>query len=265
MRKTLISSNSQARIYKVEDAQGDTTIVKESKNAFLLQTEAKMLAYLKPLIRVPDVLKCENGTLTMEYVPNDGSGSPAFEAEIAEHLASLHAHSAERFGFAYDTVIGPFRQSNPSYESWVAFYREARVLDFAAKAFDEGRINTALLHRIERFAANFDDFLAEPERPALLHGDIWGGNVLTRNGRFAALIDPAIYYGHYEVELAFIGMFHTFSDTFYKRYGEINPIDAGFFETRAPIYRIFPYLVHIRAFGSGYVRGLESILGTFGY
>ena len=138
MRKILISSNSQARIYRVETTQGAATIVKESDNAFLLQTEAKMLAFLKPFIRVPDVIKCENGTLTMEYIPNDGSRSPLCETELAECLASLHAHSAEQFGFAYDTVIGPFRQCNPAHESWIAFYREARVLDFAAKAFDEG-------------------------------------------------------------------------------------------------------------------------------
>lgn len=265
MAKVLISRNSEARIYKRVDADGTESIVKESANAFLLQSEAMMLEYLRPYIRVPKVFSCDNGVLVMEFIPNDPALPLRCEKEIAERLAHLHEQSSPTFGFECDTTIGPFRQINPQYTRWIDFYREARVLDFAGKALDEGRIDAALHCRIERFAADFETFLREPERPALLHGDIWGGNVLTQNGHFAAVIDPALYYGHYEMELAFIGMFHTFSDAFYRRYDELRPIAADFFELRAPIYRIFPYLVHIRAFGSGYISGLESILRRYGY
>ena len=265
MPKELISVNSEARIYLVTDSTGGRRIVKESDNPFLLRTEARMLEYLAPFIRVPRVLQLEAGSLSMEYIPGNSGCGGGCEAEIADALAALHAQSSGSFGFDYDTTIGPFRQRNRRHGSWIDFFREERLLDFARKACEEGQIGRDLLGRLERFGADLERFLHEPARPSLLHGDIWSGNVLTRDNRFAALIDPAIYYGHYEMELAFIGMFNTFGERFYRRYAEHLPIEAEFFEVRAPIYRLFPYLVHVRAFGSGYLGGLRQIVERFGY
>jgi fructosamine-3-kinase len=265
MPKELISANSEARIYLLTDSRGERRIVKESDNAFLLRTEARMLEYLAPHIRVPAVLNLEAGSLSMEYIPSGGGCAGGCEAEIADAVAALHACRGDAFGFDYDTTIGPFRQRNRQHARWIDFYREERVLDFAKKAYEERQFGRGLLGRLERFSGDFEHFLREPSRPSLLHGDIWSGNVLTRDNRFAALIDPAIYYGHYEMELAFIGMFHTFGEAFYRRYAEHIPIEEGFFDVRAPIYRLFPYLVHVRAFGSGYLGGLEKIMDTFGY
>jgi len=265
MQKNLISSNSEARIYHLFENDGSEMVVKESDNHFLLESEARMLRYLAPYVRVPKVIALEEKRLVMEYIPNDGSCSLTCESEIADILARLHLNSAEHFGFAYDTTIGPFRQSNNEHAHWIDFYREERVLDFASKAREEGRIDSSLFRRIEQFSAHFENYLREPAQPSLLHGDIWSGNVLTRNGHFCALIDPAVYYGHYEMELAFIGMFHTFGNSFYERYGQHQSIEEGFFEERAPVYRLFPYLVHVRAFGGSYLNGVEEILRRFGY
>jgi len=265
IKRTRLGANGTATIDLEEDASGARTVVKVSADAFALAAEARMLGYLAPYVRVPKVLSLETGRLVMEYIPNDSRCGGACEEEIADVLAALHAQSAETFGLAFDTTIGPFRQPNRPYERWIDFYREARVLDFAAKAFEEGQIDSALLRRIEKLAGDFERFLEEPERPSLLHGDVWSGNVLTRGGRFAALIDPAVYYGHFEMELAFIGMFHTFRDRFYARYRMHRPIPAGFFERRADLYRLYPYLVHVRAFGGAYLGGLEAILRRIGY
>jgi fructosamine-3-kinase len=265
MEKILISSNSQADIYLVTGTDDSRYIVKESQNRFLLESEAKMLEYLRPFIRVPSVLSQDADRLQMEYIPNDSGCKRACEYDVAEVLVHLHCQSAQAFGFAYDTTIGPFRQSNKEHARWIDFYREERVMDFARKACDEAQISRQLLARIERFCGDFEAYLQEPAAPSLLHGDIWSGNVLSQAGRFAALIDPAIYYGHYEMELAFIGMFNTFGQGFYARYDAMMGIAPDFFESRAHIYRLFPYLVHVRAFGSGYLGGLESILHRFGY
>jgi fructosamine-3-kinase len=265
MKRTRLGSNSVATIWLEENASGTKTIVKESRDAFALVTEARMLGYLAPYLRVPEILALEKGRLVMEYIQNDHRCGGACEEEIADVLAALHGNTAERFGLEFDTTIGPFRQKNTRASSWIGFYREQRVLDFAAKAFNEKRIDNKLLSRVEKLAADFERFLSEPKHPSLLHGDVWGGNVLTRDNRFAALIDPAVYYGHFEMELAFIGMFNTFGERFYARYREHRPIEPGFFETRADLYRIFPYLVHVRAFGAAYLPGLEGILLHVGY
>jgi fructosamine-3-kinase len=96
-----------------------------------------------------------------------------------------------------------------------------------------------------------------------VHGDVWGGNILCGNGRVAAFLDPAIYYADPEVELAFIRLLNTFSDSFFARYSEISPIRPGFFEERAHIYSLYPLLVHTRLFGTSYARKAQKILDKF--
>jgi len=261
--RELLASNRIADICLETLPDGTKRIVKLSKDAFALETEAKMLELLAPHIRVPEVITLEPGKLVTEYIPDDGRCGRACEEEVADALAALHDVRAEYYGLGFDTTIGPYRQSNVPTEKWIDFYRERRVLDFAAKAFDEGRIGRSLLRRIETLAASLESWLEEPDHPSLLHGDIWSGNVLAYRGHFTALIDPAAFYGHPEMELAFIGMFHTFGERFYRRYREHRPVADGFFDTRADLYRIFPYLVHVRAYGDSYLNGLESIVRRF--
>ena len=266
VKRLRLSANSVATIDLETLPDGTRRIVKRSGDPFVLEAEAVMLEHLRPHLRVPEVYEHTPERLVMEYIPNDNTCGGRCEAEIADALAQLHGIPAQGvFGFGSDTTIGPFRQRNRPRIRWVDFYREMRVLDFAAKAFDEGKIDKALLGRIEKLAADFERFLDEPEHSSLLHGDVWSGNVLTFENRPAAFIDPACYYGHFEMELAFIGMFNTFGESFYARYNEHRPIREGFFEERTYLYRLFPYLVHLRAFGGGYLEGIEAILRRVGY
>ena len=128
-----------------------------------------------------------------------------------------------------------------------------------------GRLPEELFKRLEAFAGKIENWIAEPKHPSLIHGDLWGGNVLSGQGRIAGFVDPAIYYADPEIELAFSTMFTTFGQPFFKRYGEIRPIAPGFFEERRDIYNLYPLLVHVRLFGSGYVSGVEHTLARFGF
>ena len=123
----------------------------------------------------------------------------------------------------------------------------------AREAHQNGPLPSPILSRIEQFSARLEDWLIEPAQPALIHGDIWTTNVLTSNGRVTGFIDPAIYYGHAEIELAYTTMFgvfgQTFGSVFFERYNAIQPIEPGFFEARRHIYNLYPLLVHVRLFG----------------
>ena len=134
----------------------------------------------------------------------------------------------------------------------------------AKVALDAKQLPNNLYGRIERFAETLDDLLIEPEEPSLIHGDMWGGNVLSRAGKIAAFVDPAIYYAHSEIELAFITLFGTFGQSFFDVYKELRPIETDFFEVRRDIYNLYPLLVHVRLFGSGYINQVDSILRRFG-
>lgn len=257
---SLLSTNSAATIFHC-----DRTIIKQSDDLWLLKTEALMLQTLKRAgLLVPHVYGVGDRGLVSEYIPSNGGINKACEIEAADMLVALHENTAKAFGFEQDTTIGPYPQSNPWTASWKTFYAEQRLLPFTLACEKEGRLSALHVKRMEKLLYKLPDLISEPKKPSLLHGDVWGGNVLTRDGHIAAFIDPACYYGHFEMELAFIAMFNTFGKAFFHRYNEQRLIEPGFFEERLYLYQLFPYLVHVRAFGGSYVGGVEDILRRFG-
>jgi fructosamine-3-kinase len=232
-----------------------------------LAQEGTMLADLARLsqLPVPRVYASEADLLVMDYIANDGGPiRPAAERHAASLIAQLHAEPRPYFGYERDTLIGPLHQPNPPSERWVPFFRDYRLLFMAKAARGEGALPQGLNERLERLADGLDAYLTEPSHPSLLHGDLWTGNVLTKSDRIAGLIDPAIYYGHPEIELAFTTMFGTFGRAFFEAYGAILPIEPGFHEVRRDIYNLYPTLVHVRLFGDAYLGRVEQTLAKLG-
>jgi fructosamine-3-kinase len=232
-----------------------------------LHTEGRMLRYLKDTtsLPTPGVMHCDPSLLVMEHMEGDTGVSPDAESHAAQLLGDLHSHTAESFGFKFDTVIGALHQPNTPMKSWVEFFREHRLLHMAHCAAQAGRLPDELLSRIERFADHLDRFLEEPSAPALIHGDVWSGNVLSVNDRVTAFLDPAIYFADAEIELAFVTLFSTFSRRFFDAYAERHPIRDDFFEVRKEVYNLYPLLVHVRLFGGHYVDSVVSTLNRLGY
>jgi len=253
-------------VYRVTLASGETLVAKAGGKQSGLALEGYMLRYLARHSRlpVPKVVHADDGLLLMTYIETQGGLTDSAQAHAAELLADLHAVTWERFGLERDTLIGGLHQPNPPSESWVAFFRDHRLLHMGREALAAGRLPAGLMNRLEALAARLGRWLAEPESPALIHGDMWTGNVLARAGRIAGFVDPAIYYADPEIELAFSTMFGTFGEPFFRRYGEIRPLRPGFFEERRDLYNLYPLLVHVRLFGGAYVSSVERTLGRFG-
>ena len=245
---------------------GGTVVAKSGAPGSNLALEGEMLRYLaeRGALPVPAVLHAEDTLLLMSDVETDGAINAAAEADAGALLAKLHAISADSFGFEQDTLIGGLRQPNPWTSSWLDFFREQRLLYMAREALDAGRLPARLMNRIEALAGRLDRWIEEPERPSLVHGDMWTGNVLCRDGRIAAFIDPAIYYADAEIELAFSTLFGTFGTPFFESYQRRRPLRPGFFEQRRDLYNLYPLLVHVRLFGGHYVSSVEGIVQRFG-
>jgi fructosamine-3-kinase len=232
-----------------------------------LSLEAYMLGELarQSELPVPHVHHAEPGLLAMDFIETDASGiPPSAENHAAELIAKLHATPRASFGYERDTLIGPLPQPNPGSRRWVPFFRDQRLLFMAGEAHQEGSLPAPMLQRIERLAERIDEYLVEPAFPALLHGDIWTGNVLVRGGRIAGFVDPAIYCGHPEIELAFTTLFGTFGKAFFAAYESLAPLEPGFHEVRLDLYNLYPRLVHVRLFGSGYLAGIDRTLARLG-
>ncbi len=232
-----------------------------------LALEAYMLAELArhSELPVPHVHYAAPDLLAMDFIETDGSGiTPSAERHAGELIANLHATPRACFGYERDTLIGPLAQPNPQSRDWVPFFRDRRLLFMAEQAHREGCLPSTMLHRIERLASRIGDYLMEPAFPSLLHGDLWTGNVLVRGGRIAGFVDPAIYCGHPEIELAFGTLFGTFGEAFFAAYESLMPLESDFHEVRSGLYNLYPLLVHVRLFGSGYLAGIDRTLARLG-
>ncbi len=230
-----------------------------------LELEGFMLTYLAQNsdLLVPGVIHASDELLLMDYIPSGDALSPGAESHAAECLVALHGITAERFGFERDTLIGGLIQPNEWNSNWISFFRDQRLVYMGRAAFDAGRLSNSIMTRLESFASKLDRWLAPTGPAALIHGDMWGGNVLCRAGRISGFVDPAIYYADAEIELAFSTLFSTFGEAFFERYGELMPIREGFFEERRDIYNLYPLLVHARLFGGSYAESVESVLTRF--
>lgn len=257
-----LSGGCVGRVLLVGLAGGGRVVAKLGPG---LEPEGWMLRYLASHthLPLPHVVHADDDLLLLEFVEAGGALTAAAEVHAAELLAGLHAISWHSFGLDRDTVIGGLPQRNPPTPCWRDFFRDHRLLAMADLARQAGRLPAAVMARIEALAARLDRWIEEPCQPALLHGDSWGGNLLVRGDRVAAFIDPALYYGHPEIELAFGTMFGTFNEPFFRRYEEISPLAPGFWEVRRDIYLLYPLLVHVRLFGGSYLAGVERTLDRF--
>ena len=229
--------------------------------------EARMLGYLAEHSRVPvpRALLAADDLLLMDYIAAGDAIDDAAEMDAAEKIAALHNVTAPTFGLAFETAIGGLAQPNARARSWRTFFRDRRLMHMAQEALSAKRLPDSVMTRLTKLADHLDRWIADDAEPGLIHGDLWGGNILVRAGRLVGLVDPAISYADPEFELAFTTLFNTFGKAFFARYNELRPIAPGFFEERRDLYNLYPLLVHVRLFGGSYVSDVERILTRFGH
>jgi protein-ribulosamine 3-kinase len=235
----------------------------------LFAEEARSLGVLAATrtVRVPAVLNTGKSGgyewLLLEWL-EPGVRTPANQRELGEQLAELHRSSNERYGWESSNFIGSLPQSNQWDRSWPAFWRTQRLepqLRRAARhiASDARARFGLLLDDLPEILADIED-----ERPSLLHGDLWSGNVHMLADGAPAVIDPSCYYGHREVDIAMSRLFGGFSREFYDAYDAAWPHRAGV-ERRLRLYQLYYLLVHINLFGASYVAQTMSVLQQTGY
>lgn len=253
-------------VYRVELEDGTPLVAKVDRKAEAhLERESYMLRYLRENsdLPVPEVYHGSETLLLMEFIEGSSRFSKGAEHHAAELLAPLHDVTAKAYGHEQDTLIGSLDQPNPWNESWVEFFRDNRLLYLADVAHESGRLPLEDRKRIDQLVGKLEGLIEEPEKPSLIHGDVWSANVLATGDRISAFLDPAIYHADREMELAFISLFNSFGQGFLDRYRELHGIRDGF-ETRRDIYNLYPLLVHVYFFGGGYLGSVQNTLSRFG-
>ncbi len=197
--------------------------------------------------------------LAMEWIEPARRG-PDFGARLGRGLAALHrAGRDEGWGWMEDNFIGPLPQANGRAESWAAFWRTRRLEPQMELARRAGRL-PGKAAEWERLFDRLPELLtaAEADGPSLLHGDLWGGNVLAAADG-PALIDPAVYRGHREADLAMTELFGGFGPGFHAAYAEAWPLQPGY-PVRRAVYQLWYLLIHVNLFGGGYGAQTAGVL-----
>jgi len=256
---------AQASIATFND--GSTVFVKTSQDApGMFECEAVGLAALAQAdaIRIPRVLAVGDDALVLEAIQS-APRSPGFFRLFGEQFASLHAYRGPLFGFQSDNFIGSTLQVNVPVgggDSWPDFFFERRLV-FQVELAAQNEFGYELQQLLESGAPRIMDLLAESdEPPSLLHGDLWSGNYMADEQGRPCLIDPAVYFGHREADLAMTLLFGGFEPDFYAAYDEALPLAPGH-EERLKLYQLYHLLNHLNLFGTGYYEQCRQILQRY--
>ncbi|WP_010542977.1 fructosamine kinase family protein [Sphingomonas elodea] len=241
-----LSGGDLSAVHRLRLADGGSAIAKQGP---LVSVEADMLAAIAASgAPAPAVLGVGEDLLLIEEMPNDGHLATSWDS-LATTLRTLHAATGQGYGWHADYAFGRVAIPNGTNRDWPGFWADRRLRCHLP------HLPAPLARRLERLADRMPDLLPANPAPALLHGDLWGGNILVAAGRVTALIDPACYHGDREVDAAMLTLF----DAPPARFFDALALPPGW-QARQPIYRLWPLLVHLRLFGSSYAGAVEAAL-----
>jgi protein-ribulosamine 3-kinase len=235
-----------------------------SKFPGLFEAEAKGLNILREnsSYKIPEVIlngEIDNTSfLVLEYLEK-GRADLKSQEDAGVFLAKQHKVTSDLFGLDYNNYIGSLPQLNNKHSGWSEFFVQERLMPQIKLAKE--KLNNSTIAGFESLYEKCDEiFPSEP--PALLHGDLWSGNFMVTAKGKPSIFDPAVYFGHREMDLAMTRLFGGFSDAFYGGYNSVYPLEKGW-EMRVDICNLYPFLVHVNLFGGSYVSQVNTIIQQF--
>ncbi len=267
-RLVALSGGNINTAHRVELADGTRVFAKHNRHAppGLFAAEARGLEWLRETntVLVPRVLSVTQEPIQLLLLEYFEPASPTVGdwERFGRQLAEMHRFGARTYGDLPHNFIGTLSQDNTTHETWFQFWVHRRLEPQVRSAIDAGKIPRAWLRRFEQLFEATLHVLVEPEFPERIHGDLWSGNVLTSE-RGIAVIDPAAYGGHGEVDLAMMRLFGGFDARTFAAYAEVRGSCAPGLSERLRLYQLYPLLVHVNLFGGSYVGAVRAVLDEF--
>jgi len=263
-----LSGGSINSVYQLTTGAGNYCLKFNQSKTYpdMFEKEARGLELLGKSgeIRVPVVVttqKTENYSyLLVEYI-DAGFRRADFYSDFGHSLARLHQHFGESFGLDHDNYMGSLRQFNTMHKDWNSFFVEERLEKQLSLAVKKGYFTSTDIAHFQKLYLQLPS-ICPPAKPSLLHGDLWCGNFIVSEEGNACLIDPSVYYGHPEIDIAMSTLFEGFDAEFYDAYNEVFSMEKGW-KNRLDIYNLYPLLVHLNLFGAGYLGIITRIIRKF--
>lgn len=235
-----------------------------AKSMFEVEKQGLETLAATKTIGIPGVLGCSSfnkrALLVLEYVEGKSPNEKDFE-RLGNALGQLHKHSSNSFGWKNDNFIGSLPQSNKSHKDWVSFYVKERLWPQLVRAQENKLLSPPEIPSLKNILSACKPLFGNIT-PSLLHGDLWSGNYIIASDGRPYLIDPAIYFGHREVDMAMTRLFGGFSPSFYSAHSqhfEVNPFE----KEHNDIYQLFYLLVHLNLFGRSYHESVKTLLNRY--
>ena len=266
-----VSGGCIANSCKLQLSSGREFFLKQSRSgsSSSFASEARGLEELRKsgVVRVPEVVDKGPDFLLLEWIEVGKNSTDSSMDELGRQLAELHSFRGDKFGFVEDNYLGDSPQSNLSStagkDNWAIFFAGNRLHFQAELAEKKGYATPEIRGLLDVLIEKIPDLLSgTEEKPSLLHGDLWCGNYLIDVDGRPWLIDPAVYYGHREADLAMTSLFGGFTKTFYSAYESAFPLVPGYPE-REPLYQLYHLMNHLNLFGTGYYGQVLSILKRY--
>jgi fructosamine-3-kinase len=232
----------------------------------LFQKEKNGLEFLgkQKIIHVPLEIDCDEiddlQILLLEWIEG-GLKTEKFWKQFGEQLAALHHVTNSHFGFKENNYMGALTQLNNQEKNWLEFFIHYRLQPQIEIAAEKHLLQMKHLDAFEHLYSKLT-VIFNNEEPSLLHGDLWSGNFMCNQDSEPVLIDPAVYFGHRSVDLAMTTLFGGFDKLFYESYNYHFPFPDNY-EEQWDICNLYPLLIHLNLFGSGYLSQIESTLKRF--
>lgn len=198
--------------------------------------------------------------IIMEFIESAKRNNDYWD-NFGKNLAQMHQATINFYGLESNNYIGLLPQINTPNTSFIDFWITKR-LDYQLKlAVNSEAISKEYIKKFEQFYYKLEN-LVPIEPPSFIHGDLWAGNFMTDTKGEAVIIDPAVYYGHRECDIAMSKLFGGFDKQFYIAYHSEMPMEKNW-EQRIAIWNIYPLLVHVNLFGASYFSSIEQVLKKY--
>ena len=235
----------------------------EKNNKFnAIKSETDNLIYLSNKFNFfPKVIKSNDNFLIMEYIESDRNKPNSTNLDFLESIIKIHSVSNKKFGFSFNTQVGAIKQINNYENNWVDFYSNYRLGDMLEIANKKKNLGKVINNKILSILNNMKNLIPSNPTPLLLHGDLWEGNILFKKNKFIGFIDPGSFFGHNEMEVAYLRWFNpSFVDmNFLNKYNNQILLDKDYLSYE-PIYQLYYALCNVALWDSSYIKEVKKLL-----